>query len=74
MLGSRPSSGNAPANRNSRAIAARLSAKPFIRVESSSFVSRFGDRDYDLGSTEGGVARAIHRMRELRREIEGAVA
>ena len=55
-----------------RAIVAGLSAKPSIRVESGSFVGRLGDREYELGRTEGGVARAIRRMRELRREIEGA--
>ena len=57
---------------NIRAIIAGLSAKPSIRVESGSFVGRLGDREYELGRTEGGVARAIRRMRELRREIEGA--
>ena len=55
-----------------RGIVAGPSAKPSIRVESGSFVGRLGDREYELGRTEGGVARAIRRMRELRREIEGA--
>jgi hypothetical protein len=43
-------------------------------VESGSFVGRFGDQEYALGSTEGGVARAIRRMSELRREIQARVA
>src|SRR4029434_7903636 len=55
---------------NLGAIAARLSAKPFIKVESGSFVGRFGDQEYELGSTEAGVARAIRRISELRREWE----
>jgi hypothetical protein len=59
---------------NIRAIVGRLSAKPFIRVESGSFVGRLGNQEYELGSTEGGVARAIRRMSELRREIQGEVA
>jgi len=36
------------------AIAARLSAKPFIRVEWGVFVGRFGEEEYALGSTEAG--------------------
>jgi hypothetical protein len=59
---------------NIRAIVARLSAKPFICVQSGTFVGRFGDQEYALGSTEAGVARAIRRMRELRREIQAEVA
>jgi hypothetical protein len=55
-------------------IVARLSAKPCIRVESGSFVGRFGEEEYELGSTEAGLARAICRMRELRREIQAEVA
>ena len=58
---------------NILAIVARLSAKPLIRVESGTFVGRFGDQEYELGSTEAGVARAIHRMSELRREIQAEV-
>lgn len=54
---------------NIPAVVARLSAKPFIRVESGAFVGRFGDQEYELGSTEG-LARAIRRMSELRREIQ----
>ena len=53
-----------------RGIVAGLSAKPSIRVESGSFVGRLGDREYELGRTEGGVARAIRRMSEIRREVE----
>jgi len=55
---------------NIPAIVARLSAKPWIRVDSGTFVGRFGAQEYELGSTEAGVARAIRRMRELRREIQ----
>ena len=57
-----------------RAIVTRLSEKPFIRVESGTFVGRFGDQEYELGSTEAGLARAIRRMRQLRREMETEVA
>ena len=53
---------------------ARLSAKLVIRVESGTFVGRFGDQEYELGSTGAGLARAIRRMRELRREIQAEVA
>ena len=56
------------------AVVARLSAKPFIRVESGAFVGRFGDQEYELGSTEAGLARAIRRMSELRREVQTEVA
>ena len=59
---------------NIRAMVARLSAKPFIRVESGAFVGRFGDQEYALGSTEAGLARAIRRMSELRREMEADAA
>jgi len=56
---------------NIGAIVARLSAKLLIRVESETFVGRFEDQEYVLGSTEAGLERAIQRMRELRREIQG---
>jgi hypothetical protein len=59
---------------NIRAIVTRLNAKPLIRVESGVFVGRFGDQEYALGSTEAGVARAIRRMSQLRREIQAKVA
>jgi hypothetical protein len=59
---------------NIRAIVARLSAKPWIRVESGVFVGRFGNQEYELGSTQAGLARAIHRMSELRRAIQMEVA
>ena len=45
-----------------KAIVARLSAKPFIRVESGAFAGRLGDEEYELGSTEVGLAQAIRRM------------
>jgi hypothetical protein len=57
---------------NIPAIVGRLSAKPWIRVESGSFVGRVGDQEYTLGSTDRGVASAIRRMTELRREREAA--
>jgi hypothetical protein len=59
---------------NIPAIVTRLSAKPWIRVESGTFVGRFGDQEYALGSTEAGLARAIHRMSKLWREIQAEVA
>jgi hypothetical protein len=59
---------------NIQAIIARLSARPCIRVESGSFVGRFGDQEYEVGSTEAGLARAIRRMSDLRREREAEVA
>ena len=43
-------------------------------MESGTFVGRFGDQEYELGSTEAGLARAIRRMRQLRREMETEVA
>jgi hypothetical protein len=43
-------------------------------VESGSFVGRLEDRKYELGSTEAGVARAIRRMSEIRREVEAEAA
>jgi hypothetical protein len=59
---------------NILAIVARLSAKPRIRVESGGFIGQLGGEEYELGSTEVGVARAIRRMSELRREIQAQVA
>jgi hypothetical protein len=59
---------------NLGAIVARLSAKPVIRVESGVFVGRFGDQVYALGSTEAGLARAVRRMSQVRREREAEVA
>ena len=53
-----------------RVIVARLSAKPSILVESGTFVGRLGDQDYELGSTEAGLARAIRRMSGLQRGIQ----
>src|SRR5947208_17110276 len=46
---------------NIPAMVARLSAKLVIRVESGSFVGRFGDQEYVLGSKGAGMARAMHR-------------
>ena len=56
------------------AIVARLSAKPWIRVEAGVFVGRFGDQEYALGSTKAGLVPAIRRMSQLRREREAEVA
>jgi hypothetical protein len=47
-----------------------MGAKPFIRVESGVLFGRFGEEEYALGSTEAGLARAIRRMNQLRREWE----
>jgi hypothetical protein len=57
-----------------RAIVVRLSAKPSIRVESGTFVGWLGTREYVLGSTEAGLAGAIRRMNEIRREIQAELA
>ena len=59
---------------NLGAIVARLSEKPMMRVDSGAFVCQFGDQEYELGSAEAGVARAIRRMREPRREIQAEAA
>jgi hypothetical protein len=59
---------------NLRAIVARLSGKPFIRVEGGSFIGRVGDQEYQLGSTATGLAWAIRRMSQLRREREAEAA
>lgn len=59
---------------NIPAMVVRLSAKPWIPVESGDFVGRFGGQEFTLGSTEAGWARAIRRIGELRREILAKVA
>jgi len=59
---------------NVQEIVARLSTKPFIRVESGVFVGRFGGEEYDLGPTEAGLVLAIRGMSQLRRERESAAA
>ena len=59
---------------NIRAIVERLSARPSIRVESGIFVGRFADQEYQLGSTQAGLARAVRKMSDLRREREAEVA
>lgn len=38
-------------------------------MEAGSFVGRFGDQEYELGTTEAGSARAIRLMSAVRREI-----
>lgn len=57
-----------------REIVARLSSKSRIRVESGSFVGQFGDEEYVLGSTRGGLAQAIRSMMGFRtaREFDSA--
>jgi hypothetical protein len=55
-------------------MVARLNAKPLVRVESGSFVGRFGDQEHALRSTETGLARAVRRLSELRREMEAEAA
>ena len=55
---------------NMRAIVIHLSTKPLIRVDSGTFVGWLGNQRYELGSTGAGLARAIRRMNELRREIQ----
>ena len=55
---------------NIPAMVARLSTKPSIRVESGGFIGRLGDQEYELGSTESGLAWAVRRMSRLRREIQ----
>jgi hypothetical protein len=57
-----------------RAIVARLSAEPLIRMELGTFVGCLGNQEYVLGSTEGGPAWAIQMMNELRREIRTELA
>jgi len=59
---------------NVAAIVVRLSTKPTIRVEAGSFVGRLGGREYELGTTVAGLARAIRRVSALRREIMAEVA
>ena len=59
---------------NVRAVVTRLSATPIIRIESGGFVGRLGDHEYELGSTSAGLARAIRRRSEVRRETEAEVA
>lgn len=55
---------------NIREIVARLSARSRIRIESGSFVGRFGDEEYMLGSIRGGLAQAIRTLSEFRRARE----
>jgi hypothetical protein len=50
------------------ALVARLSAKPFIRVDSGMFIGSLGGEVYLLGTTRAGLPAAIRRMAELRRE------
>jgi hypothetical protein len=43
-------------------------------VPSTNDNRRFGDQEYELGSTEAGLAWAIRRMSELQREVQADVA
>jgi hypothetical protein len=51
-----------------------LSVKPLIRVEAGAFVGRFGNQEYVLRSTEAGLAHAVRRIGELRRDILATAA
>jgi len=48
----------------------RLSAKPVIRIEAGQFVLRLGGDEYAIGPVYRGVACAIGKMSELRREVQ----
>jgi hypothetical protein len=56
------------------ALVARLSEKPSIRVESGVFVGRLANEVFVLGPAQIGIARAIHRMVEIRSEVLMQVA
>jgi hypothetical protein len=56
------------------ALVARLSAKPFIRVESGAFAGSLFGEEYLLGTTQIGIACAVRKMTEIRREMLMEVA
>jgi hypothetical protein len=56
------------------ALVARLSAKPFIRVESGAFVGSLRGEEYILGPAQIGIARAVRKMTDIRREALMEVA
>jgi hypothetical protein len=47
------------------AIVARLSRKPFIRIDTGMFIGHLEDQQYLLGMTEEGIASAVRRMTRL---------
>ncbi|MGA3028347.1 MAG: hypothetical protein ABSF98_26665 [Bryobacteraceae bacterium] len=55
-------------------LVARLSAKPFIRVESGLFIGSLRGEEYLLGTTQIGIARAVRKMTDIRREALMEVA
>ncbi|MGA3028350.1 MAG: hypothetical protein ABSF98_26680 [Bryobacteraceae bacterium] len=56
------------------ALVARLSAKPCIRVESGLFIGLLRGEEYLLGTTQIGIARAVRKMTDIRREALMEVA
>jgi hypothetical protein len=56
------------------ALVARLNRKPFIRINSDTFIGSLGGEEYLLGTTHAGLPAAVRRMERLRREdgIEAA--
>ena len=50
------------------ALVARLSAKPFIRIDSGMFVGGPANEIFVLGPTQMGIALAVRRMSAIRRE------
>ena len=49
-------------------LVARLSAKPFIRVDSGLFIGSLGGEEYLLGPIRAGLPAAVRRMAEHCRE------
>ena len=56
------------------AIAARLSAKPRIRVQSGAFIGQVQDEDYFLCPIRDGLAVAVRRLSIVRRELHSEAA
>lgn len=55
------------------ALVRTLSAKPVIRIEGGEFVGRLNREEYALGNVRSGVARAIRKLSDLRREVQLSV-
>lgn len=53
------------------AVVARLNFKPSIRIDLGSFVMRYGEDDYVLGSVEIGLERAVRKALAIKREDRG---
>ena len=51
-----------------RTVVERLHAKPSIRIELGSFVGRYQDEDYVLGSVKMGIQSAVHRILFIKRQ------